>query len=215
MLKKDNHATNKKKIKPIAKRFLHFFSVVIGCVVLISVVTGASIYNYSKTDETKIADAAIVLGAGTNGSEPTPVFQERLNHGIWLYKEGYTDTLILTGGYGKNNKISDSVIAKKYVVESGVPEDAIVIEEISIITQENLYYAKQIMDKSRHKKVLIVSDPLHMKRAMLLAEDLNIKAFSSPTRTSVYKSWWSKTNFLCREVILYVGYNMYNLLNSD
>lgn len=43
-----------------------------------------SIVRYSKTDERYWADAIIVLGAGTNGQEPNPVFRERLNHAVTL-----------------------------------------------------------------------------------------------------------------------------------
>ena len=55
---------------------------------------------------------------------------------------------------------------------------------------------------------LIVSDPLHMKRAMLLAKDAGIDCSSSPTTTSRYISLKSKLKFLCREVFYYTGYKI-------
>jgi len=169
------------------------------------------IFRYSQVDETRYADAAIILGAGIENNAPTPVFRERLNHGIWLYQNGYVPLLILTGGYGENHDASDAMDAKNYVLEQGIPSENIFIEEQSRITEENLYYTQKIMEEQHCKDALIISDPLHMKRAMLLAEDLGIKAYSSPTRTSMYKSWQTKNWFLAREVFFYVGYKIYRL----
>lgn len=64
------------------------------------------------------------------------------------------------------NSESDAQIAKNYSIRQGVPATDILIEEDSSITQENLYYAKRIMEELHLKNALIVSDPLHMKRAI-------------------------------------------------
>ena len=58
------------------------------------------------------------------------------------------------------------------------------------------------------KDALIVSDPLHMKRAMRMAADYGITAYSSPTPTTRFVSLRSKLPFLAREVFFYIGYKM-------
>lgn len=103
--------------------------------------------------------------------------------------------LILTGGYGKGNDYSDSFIAMQYAIENGVPQKDIVIEDESTITQENLTNAKLIMKDNGFNTVIIVSDPLHMKRAMLLARDCGIKAYSSPTPSTMYVGLKSRLIF--------------------
>lgn len=169
------------------------------------------IYLYGNVNEMTKADAAIVLGAGVWGDKPSPVFQERINHGIWLYKNGYVDKLIFTGGKGQNNKFSDSSIAKSYAIENSVPSQDIFIEEQSTITQENILYVTQIVNENNLSNVIIVSDPLHMKRAMLMAKDYGLMAYSSPTSTTKYKTIKSKTLFLAREVFFYIGYKICRL----
>ena len=62
------------------------------------------------------------------------------------------------------------------------------------------------MIKENFGSCIIVSDPLHMKRSMLMAKDLNMKAYSSPTPTTRYKSLKTKIPFLNREVFFYLGY---------
>lgn len=173
--------------------------------------TAISIWNYGNIDEKSQADVAIVLGAGTHDDQVTPVFQERINHGIWLYQNNYVKKIILTGGYGEGNIHSDAYVAKMYVLSMGVPSKDILIEEESTITQENLENAKTIMEKESWNTAIIVSDPLHMKRAMMMAEDYGIHAYSSPTPTTRYQSRKNKLTFLAREVFFYVGYQMYRL----
>jgi uncharacterized SAM-binding protein YcdF (DUF218 family) len=157
-------------------------------------------------DEKAPADVAIVLGAAISDGEVSPVYRERINHAINLYEEGTVDYIILTGGFGDGSFKSDSQVAKEYALSQGIPEESILIEEKSNITEENLEFSKEIMDENNLKTAIIVSDPLHMKRSMLMAEDYNINALSSPTTTSMYKSLKTKIPFLLREEFFYIGY---------
>ncbi len=177
-------------------------------IIFYSIFNTLSIWNYAKDDETRSADVAIILGAATDGREVSSVFEERLNHGIWLYENGYVGNIILTGGYGEGNDRSDADIAKEYMVSQGILEEDILLEEKSTITEENLENAKIIMEQEGYDIALIVSDPLHMKRAMLMAKDYGIIAYSSPTQTSAYVTKKSQLPFLAREVFFYTGYQI-------
>ncbi len=171
------------------------------------------IYNYGNVNELVEADAAIVLGAAVWGDKPSPVFEERINHGIWLYKNGYVEKLIFTGGVGENTEYSEAGVAKNYAIENLVPEEDIFIEEKSTITQENMQYATEIINENSIEEVIIVSDPLHMKRSMLMAKDCGLTAYSSPTPTSRYTTFRSKLSFVAREVFFYVGYKIYRFIS--
>lgn len=170
-----------------------------------------SIWSYAKVDEKQPADVAIVLGAGSYNGEISPVFEERINHGIWLYENGYVDKILMTGGYGSGSDCSDACAAKLYAESKGVPGEDILMEEKSTITQENLLYAKEVMEAEDMETAVIVSDPLHMKRSMLMAEYYDIEAYSSPTPTSRYVSLKTKLPFLGRELFFYIGYKVYRL----
>lgn len=169
------------------------------------------IWRYGSRDETVRADVAVVLGAATEQGEVSPVYQARLDHAILLYRQGYVDKMIVTGGTGSGNAISDAAAAKGYVVSQGILETDIYVEEQSRITQESLENAGQIMDRLGMRTALIVSDPLHMKRAMRMADDLGISAHSSPTGTTMYRSLRTKIPFLAREVFFYEGYKLWHL----
>lgn len=173
--------------------------------------TAFDIIDYGNKDNKTPSDVAIVLGAGTYGDEVSPVFRERINHSIWLYENGFVDYLIFTGGIGEGNTKSDALVAKEFAISKSVPEEVIFIEEKSTITEENLGYAKEIMDENGFKNAIIVSDPLHMKRAMLMVKDYGIEGVSSPTTTSMYKSIKTKIPFLLREEFFYIGYKIVRL----
>ncbi len=170
-----------------------------------------SICRYSNVYEDEKCDVAIVLGAAANDNGVSEVYKQRLNHAVQLYQKADVAKIIVTGGMGKGNSFTDAYMARKYLESVGIPDNAILEEDTSAITQENLENAKKIMDENGFQTALIVSDPLHMKRAMLLARDAGIEAFSSPTQTSAYKSIKTKIPFIARETFYYVGYKWYRL----
>lgn len=88
----------------------------------------------------------------------------------------------------------------------GVPAADILIEEKSHTTYENILYAKQIADTQGLRKVLIVSDPLHMKRAVAMASDVGLVADPSPTPSTRYQGVRSQALLLAHETYYYIGY---------
>jgi len=195
-------------MKGKVKRIIFIIVIMVICYVTY---VSVDIYLYGNKSEVIKADAAIVLGAGVWGDKPSPVFKERINHGIWLYKNKYVDKLIFTGGKGENKDFSESEVARTYAIENSVLSKDILIEEESRITQENILYAKEIAEKNEIYSVIIVSDPLHMRRSMLIAKDFELKAYSSPTPTSKYQTLKSKGTFLVREVFFYIAYRIYSV----
>ena len=131
-----------KKIKTRYKVLLLlvlFFTIYIGKNVF-------DICSFSTEDQKCRADVAIILGAETYNGEVSPVYRERINHGITLYEEGYVNRLIVTGGTADQAEGSDASAAKKYLLDQGISEDVVLVEDQSSITQENLENSKVIME---------------------------------------------------------------------
>lgn len=206
----DSSRMRKRKdgMKKNKKRKLSFKILFVIAAMLV-IYTGKNIYDiwsFSTVDQKCRSDVAIVLGAAVYADEPSPVYRERINHGITLYEEGFVNKIIVTGGSPDGSEMSEASVAKKYLLEQGVPDNVVLTEDTSTITQENLENSKVIMDEYGYETAIIVSDPLHMKRAMLLAEDAGITAYSSPTPTTRYVSLRTKIPFLLRETFYYIGY---------
>lgn len=165
-----------------------------------------SIWSFSEKVQLVKTDVAVVLGAAAWDDEPSPVLRERINHSIWLYENNYVDKIIFTGGKDKEDKYAESEVARNYAIKNNVNSEDILIETKSKITEENLEYAYEIAVEENFNTFTIVSDPLHMKRAILMATNIGMEAYSSPTTSSVYKTLNSKVPFFLRELFFYIGY---------
>lgn len=174
------------------------------------ITTGIRIWSFAGEDHAKPSDSIIVLGAAANGDKPSPVFEERIKHAMTLYQQGIAPKIIFTGGRGEGDSHSEGEVGALYAMSRGVPKEAIFIESESRTTRQNLLNAKVLMDESGLKSAIIVSDPLHLKRALMMANDLGIQAVSSPTPTSRYQSLKPKLEFLLREVYFYNHYLITN-----
>lgn len=181
-------------------------SLALAALLLWCVYTANGIYEFAKQDETRPADVAIVLGAAAWRDRPSPVLRERINHAIALFEAGTVDAIIFTGGFGRNDLLSEAETAREYALQAGLPPNVLYIEEVSTDTLENLAEAQKVMDAAGFSSALIVSDPMHMQRAMALANDLGLEAYSSPTTTSRYTSRPARLWFLLRETVYYTGY---------
>ena len=160
----------------------------------------------------KAAHRAARLSAEVAGKQCQIPVRAGIDHAVDLYNDGYVNAIIMTGGVGEGNIRSEADIAREYAEQQGVPAEVIFKEEESSITAGNLEMARQVMSEQGFNTALIVSDPLHMKRAMMYADDLGMKAYSSPTPTSLYRSWKTKLPFLFREEFFYIGYRLTRLL---
>ena len=182
-------------------------AVTFGAVALAACYLAASIYAYSDDgDAGARADAAVVLGAAVWSREPSPVFRERINHAVALYRQGRVRKIIFTGARGSSNEPAESAAARSYAASLGVPASDMLIESKSHTTYQNLLYAKRVADSNGLRRVLVVSDPLHMRRAMSMAGDLGLDARPSPTGTTRYRTAGAQLGQLLRETYYYAGY---------
>jgi uncharacterized SAM-binding protein YcdF (DUF218 family) len=164
------------------------------------------ILSYSGRTDDAPADAAIVLGAAVYDAEPTPVFEERLRHAVSLYTSGQVKWLVMTGGRGPGDSLAESEAGRGWAVANGVPASAILVETNSHTTKQNFTEALPLLREHGINRVLVVSDPLHMRRAMQMAGDLGLDAHPSPTPTSRYQSLGTQAPMLAREAWFTLSY---------
>jgi uncharacterized SAM-binding protein YcdF (DUF218 family) len=157
-----------------------------------------------QRDQAAAADVIIVLGAAAYDAKPSPVFEERLRHGIDLYKRGLAPTIIFTGGYGGSGaRFSESQVGRRYALRQQVPDEAILIESVSRNTRDNLRQSALLMHTHDMHRAIIVSDPLHMARALRISRELGIDALGSPTPTSRFRTFATRWRFLLQEMYFF------------
>ncbi len=202
---------NVDKVVQIKKRHTLWITptLLVTLTLIVYITVSVRIYLFSHKTHNGSADVAVVLGAAVWSGKPSPVLRERINHAVSLQKNGRVNYLIFTGGVGEGDTISEAQVSGQYAIEQGVPKEVIFYERTSKITVENIVEAGKIIKSRGFKDVVIVSDPLHMKRAVKMANDNGLNAFSSPTKTSLYRSNRVKLKFLISEAYFYISYSLF------
>lgn len=160
----------------------------------------------------KNADVIVVLGAAQYDGVPSPIFQARLDHAADLYNQKYASLIITTGSGLAGDLYSEAQAGKTYLINKGIPAAKIMVDDASSTTKQNLTRVASIAKEQGLESIIIVSDPFHLYRARIIAEDLGLSVFTSPTRTSpIEKKRRTLVQFIAREVVLILGHMLFDI----
>lgn len=166
---------------------------------LMSMYSLSAILNLVHLKKNRNADYIVVLGAGIIGTRVTPLLAARIEKGIDLLRCNPGAVLVLSGGQGPGEDISESEAMAAYAVEKGVNREKIIMESKSVSTQENLLFSRELMGKEK-PKIIIVTTSYHVFRALLLARQQRMKCVGFGAKTK----WYFTLNALIREFIGYL-----------
>jgi uncharacterized SAM-binding protein YcdF (DUF218 family)/glycosyltransferase involved in cell wall biosynthesis len=114
----------------------------------------------------RTADAIVVFAGGVGESgKAGGGYQERVKRAVELYHDGWAPHIIFSTGYVY--AFQEAEIMKALAVANGVPPSAVVLETQAANTYQNVVYSRAILDGSGWRRVLLVSSPYHMRRAIL------------------------------------------------
>src|SRR5881398_3736673 len=80
----------------------------------------------ASRDQATTSDAIVVLGAAQYNGRPSPVFRARLDHAAALYQRGLAPVVLVTGGVGTGDTVSESEVGRRYLTKAGLPESAVI-----------------------------------------------------------------------------------------
>ncbi len=146
---------------------------------------------YRKLPKRCDYDYIVVHGAGLSGTKPTPLLAARLNKGVELWEAGGCRALIIaSGGQGPDEEVSEARAMRDYLVnECHVPADAIIEEDGSATTMENLRNSKAIMDArsgmNAYRAAVVTSD-YHVFRTAEYAHKIGLEADGVGSATARY-----------------------------
>ena len=114
------------------------------------------------------ADVIVVLAGGVGESgEPGQAYQEKVQHGVDLYRQGYAKKIVLSSGIGYVFK--EAEVMKALAISLGVPEEAIILDERGGGNYRALVNAKQMMESHGWKRMLLVTSRYNAVRSRLVA----------------------------------------------
>lgn len=146
----------------------------------------------------------IILGSGLFGDKVPPLLAQRLDKGLAIYEKfNRKPVIIVSGGQGDDELISEAEAMAGYLMEKGVPADSILLENKSRTTFENLTFSKQLMlaHGLGQDRVVLVTNSFHALRAGIYMKQVGLKGRSIGSRTAFYflpSAWIRETAGLIR-----------------
>ena len=188
--------------------------VLVGLLVLVLAYFAVSttlVARWMGKDERPRVDAIVVLGAAQYDGRPSAIYQARLEHAVDLWSDKVAPLLVFTGGKEPGDRFTEGGSGARWALARGVPSAAVLTEEKSRTTYQTLAGAKRALERrdpdGGRRRIVVVSDPFHMFRAVRQAADLGMDAYPSPTRTSPLSASRLKlTELVLREDLAIAGY---------
>jgi uncharacterized SAM-binding protein YcdF (DUF218 family) len=170
---------------------------------------------YGRITALRGADFVVVLGSGLLGGDRVPpLLASRLERGRQVHQAlvargKNSPMLIVSGGKGADERVSEAEAMARYLIERGVPADSVLREDQSRTTEENLTFSRGLMERSRPRyRCIVVTSNYHVFRAALLTRRLGVNGQVTGARTAGY-FWPSAT--LREFIAVFLGYKVVNL----
>lgn len=179
--------------KKYKKLFWSLLSIVCPLLLLIEIPIVCS----AHSDLPPNTDYLIVLGAGVNGTTPSLSLLDRLE-ATTEYLRAHPDCMVIvSGGQGTGEDISEAEAMQLYLLNQGIPAKQIIKEDQARNTIENIAYSYQLIPQQNHKPIVaIVSSEYHIFRSKLIARELGYDVYALAAPTS---NWLLKINYFLRE----------------
>ena len=152
---------------PKAVRYVFRIIVAIGFAVFV-ICQGCILTQFFSKGEPG-ADYIIVLGAQMRDWGPSVVYKARLDSAIEYLNDNPDTKVIVTGGQGANESVSEGEGGKTYLLEQGIAEDRIIVESESLDTNQNISNALNLVEVTADMKIGIVTNNFHVFRGVMIA----------------------------------------------
>ncbi|MDD6188828.1 MAG: ElyC/SanA/YdcF family protein [Clostridiales bacterium] len=119
------------------------------------------------------ADCILVLGAGVRDGRPSLMLADRLDRGMQLYFAGASEKLLMSGDHGREDYDEVNVM-KEQAVAAGAESSDVFMDHAGFSTYESIYRARDVF---RAERIIIVTQPYHLPRALYIAEALGLEAW--------------------------------------
>src|SRR5213082_1372347 len=133
---------------------------------------------HGARDQATGADAIVVLGAAQYNGRPSPVFRARLDHAATLYQRALAPVVLVTGGVGSGDTVSESEVGRRYLVKAGLPENTVIALSAGASTASSIASVARWFAGRDSRRVLLVSDGFHMLRLKIIATRLGLVPFT-------------------------------------
>lgn len=190
-------------LNTIKRTVLHIaFYTLLTVLILGTLVTSIFIGTHCGGSENPEAEYVVVLGAGVNGSEPSASLRERLQAALTYLGEYPDAVLILSGGQGENEDLTEARCMYDWLRTHGVPAENLWLEEEATSTEENILFSLELIERKTGKRPVelgVISSEYHLLRAELLAQDQGVETVLTYPATTENPLYFA--NMFMREIV--------------
>lgn len=147
----------------------------------------------------------IVLGCKVRGEEPSLMLRQRIMAAYRFLEKNPSAMCIVSGGQGADELISEAESMKRVLVEQGISEERIIMEDRSTGTDENIRFSIEKMNEyGISGNVTIITNDFHQLRAKMIADKYGLESYSVSAGTSLWllPTYWLREWFgVCYQVL--------------
>ncbi len=183
-----------------------FIAIVMSALLLAVLAAVISVFMISTANRTPDGNTTvIVLGCKVRGEEPSLMLRQRIMTAYRYLDQNPSAMCIVSGGQGADELISEAESMKRVLVEQGISEDRIILEDRSTGTDENIRFSIEKMNEyGMSGSVTIVTNEFHQLRAKLIADKYGLESYSVSARTSLWllPTYWLREWFgVCYQIV--------------
>ncbi|MFM1875430.1 MAG: hypothetical protein RL266_1167 [Bacteroidota bacterium] len=166
-------------------------------ILLTALLTVCSLETMAKKEQ-KIYDAVIIPGFPFDpDGKMNAIYRMRLAWAYELYETGRTQHIILSGG-AVHSPYYEAEIFALYLIEKGVPAEALILERNAEHSLENVFYSMEIAEKYGFEEVAVATDMWQSGMIQFIAKleghDMS-KVDFVPAKFSVVNRYWKSFEF--------------------
>ncbi len=174
-------------------------AIVITAVLLIILAAVISAFMISAANSPPKGDTTvIILGCKVKGESPSLMLLQRIMTAKRYLENNPSSLCVVSGGQGEDELISEAECMKRVLMENGISEDRIIMEELSTSTDENIRFSiEKMRERGINGSVTIVTNEFHQLRAQMIAEGYGLECFSlsAPTAKYLLPTYWLREWF--------------------
>lgn len=175
-----------RKHPAVARHGRRLFTICLCLVLALMAVTGGLVLSGTRGAGDPACAYVVVLGAGVNGTQPSPSLEERLEAAL-AYLHTYPEAqCVVSGGQGSGENVTEALCMYTWLTDRGIPPERIWQEERAASTRENLRFSLELIQEktgSRPRELAVVSSEYHLYRASRMAKAEGVECLGVPAVT--------------------------------
>jgi uncharacterized SAM-binding protein YcdF (DUF218 family) len=180
-------------------------------VLLVLVVVGFTafrVWQVAREDSRAHVDAIVVLGASQFDGRPSSIFRSRLDHAKTLYDAHVAPVVVTVGGNRQGDRFTEAGAGAAYLRGRDVPG----VVELAV-GRDTLSSLRAVAAEAKRRSwhdVVLVTDPWHSYRARAMADEVGLRATTSPTRSGpAVQGRGREIRYIARETVAYLYFRVF------